>query len=216
MNKIVQYFLSIPVSLILFVVIVTLFVLYHTGDVTVNCKHTFLAEIQSFFMHVSWGHITRNIVLLFLMSRLEYDLGSVSFLLLFGCIIVLCALMEYMVRLWPSMPCSIGMAGVFLALALVEIITDQGKLDWNAIAVIAILVLYPNFMDPCSSLTGYVVGAIAGVIMGYVYNKHLLETLKTFRHSSRRGWVLDAHNKYRVHNPLDKPNKNINHPFRYK
>jgi hypothetical protein len=205
MISVCHYLLSIPVSIALAVVLITMYALYRNGIVAINYQHTFFSELQSFFMHASTGPLLRSLLAVAFMSRLEYDLGSVGFILAFACVLVLCALVEFSFRFSPSVPHTIGISSVFIGLAVVEIITNTNQVDWNAVATIAILVLYPNLLDPCASLAGYATGAVVGVLVGYIFNRQMVAAFKRFRHTNRdQGEAGGTH--IRLHNPLDNKN----------
>jgi hypothetical protein len=213
MNKIIQYVLSVPVSIVLFLVFTTVYILCHAGIVKVNCAHTLVAELQSFFVHTHLLHYLGTIISLALISRFEYDIGSISFLLICLSILACCTLTEYAIRFSPKSSCTIGASGIILGIAIAEIINDKKKVDWNALLAILILILYPNLTNPCSSLTGYVIGCVSGVIIGFLFNNHMIETLQVFRRKSGTYAPLIEKKRFQIVNPLDVKLKNA---YRFK
>lgn len=219
MKGLLHYFLSVPVTIVLLTVITTMYLLYQNGLFAINCQHSFLAEVQSFFLHASIAPLLTNILAILLMSRLEYDMGSPGFLLAFVSLLVLCSLTEFILRFSPIFQCSIGISSVFLGLAVVELITDTKKMDWNAVMVIVLIVLYPNMMDPATSLTGYLSGALMGVVVGFIYSRYMVASLKAYRHTHRDEAPVLPNYRFKLQNPLDLQNtKNpeMNLPFRHK
>ncbi len=213
MNKIIQYILSVPVCIVLLLVFTLVYILSQAGLVKVNCAHTLAAELQSFFVHTHFFHFLGTIISLGLISRFEYDIGSISFVLICLSILACCTLTEYAIRFSPKSSCTIGASGIILGIAIAEIINDQKKVDWNALLAILILVLYPNLTNPCSSLTGYVIGCVSGVIIGFLFNHHMIKTLQVFRRKTGVYAPLFEKKTLKIVNPLDIKLKNV---YRFK
>jgi len=203
MNKFLHYLVSVPISILLFLIFTTVYILHSVGVLNVNCTHSLIAELQSFFIHSTFLHYIGTIISLMLISRFEYDIGSVSFLLIFFCLVSCCTLIEYLIRFSPKSSCTIGASAIILGIAIAEIINDKKRVDWNAILAILILILYPNLTNPCTSLTGYAIGCISGALVGFLFNNQMIKTLQVYRHTSRKTPSLIQVKRIALFNPLD-------------
>jgi membrane associated rhomboid family serine protease len=116
-----KYVLSVPFTLLMGAIITGLFGLYKSNYIGITCTHQFPSVFSSYFLHTSGFHLLQNIILLMIVSKLEFDFGNVTFSLMFLSAVVVSALVEYCLRFHPKIPCSVGISGVLLGMLLIEI-----------------------------------------------------------------------------------------------
>lgn len=185
-KKIFHYILSIPVTILVAVILITVYLLQMTRIVSVNCKHTFLAQIATIFFHGSPMHLISNLTGLALVSKFEYQFGSMNYFLVLLTLICITNLLEYFIRFHKKAHCSIGFSGILIGIAIIELVHDNdGKFDWNAVVAILVVLIYPQVVSPKTSLLGHSVGALTGVIIAFLYTKQMIKMLQIFNHTER-------------------------------
>jgi membrane associated rhomboid family serine protease len=117
-------------------------------------------------MHMEWPHLLSNLFGLFVLSRVEKDVGSAWFLVLLATIAAVAVAIEKLVKSQTKIkvPCSIGFSGVLIGLAAWEGLVRQ-KWETSALLATAGMVIGPSLSNPRASLTGHAFGAIAGIVV---------------------------------------------------
>jgi len=163
-------FKDVPVSSMLAVSIVIVFVLYLMTIIkTIPCGDSVLSSFCSNFVHVDIYHLLANLVALYALTRVERDIGvkHFSFLILF--LLIFTSIMEVIAhKLFPSMPCSIGLSGILFGIMAWELTTKKGLDPLILLSIIGVVTM-PSLQNPKASLIGHAVGAIAGVIGGLLW-----------------------------------------------
>jgi len=166
----VSQFKDVPVSSFLAVSIVIIFALYIATIIkTVPCGDTVLSSFCSNFVHVEYYHLFANLLALYALTRVERDIGTKNFSFLVIFLLVFTSIVEVLAhKLFPGMPCSIGFSGILFGIMTWEVITKKG---FDVMIVVSIfgMVVMPSIQNPKASLIGHAVGAIAGIIGGFVW-----------------------------------------------
>jgi membrane associated rhomboid family serine protease len=153
-----------------------------------SCQKTFIAHLSNTFMHASTLHIIGTVLALGIMSRIEYDQGSLTFTLLVTSLVILSSLLEYQLRLCDkSAPCGIGFSGIVIGLVAFEL-KDTTLMQATPLLM---TLLYPALINPSISFEGHAIGVIAGLFMGKMFPEIMLKTLRKKCHTHRRlpPWV---------------------------
>jgi len=163
-------FKDIPVSLFLAVSIVFVFALYVTTVIkTIPCGNTVLSSFCSNFVHVDTYHLFANLLALYALTRVERDIGAKQFSFLIVFLLIFTSVSEVTAhKIFPGMPCSIGLSGILFGIMSWELTTKKG-LDLLIILSIIGVVVMPSVQNPKASLIGHIVGAIAGIIGGLLW-----------------------------------------------
>jgi membrane associated rhomboid family serine protease len=197
-----RYLASVPVTVAVAILLVTMYILSACGVVRIDCRHRLGSIMASVFAHGGYAHIIANLLALVLLSRIEYEYGSMTFLLLCVCLTGLTSAVEFALRFIPSVNCSIGFSGVILGLAVFELMKHR-KLGLNAILAMCVVVIYPSLTNPHVSIVGHAVGAIIGLILAFAFTPTMVSTLKGWCHSCRVLPPLVGHRQlFHLGNPL--------------
>jgi membrane associated rhomboid family serine protease len=168
----VKKFQNVPVSVFMAVTIIVIFLLYATTIIkTIPCNKDILSTFYSNFIHIDFYHLIGNLIAFYGLSRIEQNLGTKNFILLIVFLLVFNTLAETIIyKLFPSIKCSIGFSGVLFGLITWELIKNK-QLDITLIASILFMVFLPSIQNPKASLSGHLVGAIAGILSGIIWAK---------------------------------------------
>jgi membrane associated rhomboid family serine protease len=178
------YLAFVPVSLALATVLIVIYILLCTNTIQTDCRHRFLSELKGTFYHGSILHLLGNILVLAVLSRLEYDYGSVAFLVLALFLVLTVSTGEWFVRFHEKSKCSIGMSAVLLGLLVFELL-KQHNLTWMLVVGVAFIVLYPTVINPQASIVGHTIGAVGGVIAFALISDKVLHNMAKFKYGDR-------------------------------
>ena len=170
-NNHINRFQDIPVSIFLAVSLFVISLLYLTSLIkTIPCGKDVLSNFYSNFTHVDIFHLIGNLSGLYVLSRVEQNIGSKQFIKLLVFLLVFNTLTEsIMHKIMPSTSCSIGFSGVLFGIATWEIITTQ-EVDYAAVLAIIFSAIRPTVNEIKTSISGHVIGAIGGIISGIIWS----------------------------------------------
>ena len=170
-NDHINRFKYIPVCVFLAVSLFSICSFYLTSLIkTVPCGKDVLSNFYSNFTHVDIFHLIGNLSGLYVLSRVEQNIGSKQFIKLLIFLLVFNTITEtIMHKIIPSTQCSIGFSGVLFGIATWEIITTQ-EVDYAAVLAIIFSAIRPTVNQIKTSISGHVIGAIGGVISGIIWS----------------------------------------------
>ncbi len=164
----IQY---IPVCIFLIISLFSIFLIYLTSIVkSVPCGKDVLSNFYSNFTHVDIFHLIGNLSGLYVLSRVEQNIGSKQFIKLLIFLLIFNTVTETIIhKIIPSTQCSIGFSGVLFGIATWEIITTQ-EVDYAAVLAIIFSAIRPTVNQIKTSISGHVIGAIGGIISGIIWS----------------------------------------------
>ena len=170
-NNHINRFKYIPVSIFVSVSLFSICLFYLTSLIKViPCGKDILSNFYSNFTHVDIFHLIGNLSGLYVLSRVEQNIGSKNFIKLLVFLLVFNTITEtIMHKIMPSTTCSIGFSGVLFGIATWEIITTQ-QVDYAAVLAIIFSAIRPTVNQIKTSISGHVIGAIGGIISGIIWS----------------------------------------------
>ena len=179
------------ISISIGIVLIIIFLLYHikliksipeikgcnTDIFTITCRN---------FSHVDIKHLLVNLLSLWVLSRIENEMGLKSFIWLIAFLIIFNTLTEYLLlKIFKNVDCGIGFSGILYGLITWEIIS-KNNINVKIILGIIILVSVPSIKSGKISLIGHGIGALSGIISSLLW-KHInkIDT-KLFLHKDLR------------------------------
>ena len=167
-----------PVTGMIIMILITMFFLVQKGVIThVSCKQTIENIFQRNFMHANLEHLVSNIMVLFILSQIETQIGSVEYLKVMTAILVASVLAEFVANNCFKIPCSVGFSGVLFGLTAWELFNNDRIHYINIVVVVALIVL-PAMSDKNSSIAGHLIGALAGVLVAQIIRPPKFQTAK--------------------------------------
>ena len=163
-------FKDVPVSLFLGVSIVIIFALYVTSIIkTVPCGKNVFSLCCGNFVHIEPYHLMANLLGLYALTRVERDIGPKRFASLILFLIIFTSIIEVVVhKIFVGFPCSIGFSGILFGIMTWELITKKG-FNFLILTSIIGIVTMPYLQNSKVSLIGHAVGAITGIIGGFLW-----------------------------------------------
>ena len=157
-------FKKIPVSILVGIILIVVFLLYNTNILTkLPCENTIPNIFAGTFTHVEMAHLLSNLFALYALSRVEEEMGSKSFRWLLIFLLVFNTLIEYVVRSIWDFKCSIGFSGILFGLITWEIVSNK-NISIEVILSIIVIVIGPSMQNKQLSLEGHAIGAVSGIV----------------------------------------------------
>ena len=163
---------EIPVSVFLAVTIIIVFSLYLTNLLkSVPCEKNLGTIFINNFVHIDLYHLMGNLLGLYSLSRIERSLNTKKFIILITSLLITASTLEVITyRIFPSIPCGIGISGLLFGLITWELIIVQ-KLDFTLVLSIIFTVVIPSIKSQNVSLLGHISGIISGIIIAIIWKK---------------------------------------------
>ena len=162
---------KIPISMSIGVVLIIIFILFNTGVLTkVPCEGTLHNIFASTFTHVELTHLLSNLCALYVLSRIEEDMGYKSFIWLLIFLLSFNILVVCFIRnILKDNKCSIGFSGILYGLMAWEIFSEK-KISLDISVAILVLVFGPALQSKNISLRDHIIGVISGLIGGFIWS----------------------------------------------
>ncbi len=161
---------SINAYQIIFVILILVFVRHGILNHGFSCEHDVLNIAYRQFVHVEIIHLLVNLYALYVLSRVERNIGFKNFSILILSLLVVSTLMELGVSKFIDLNCSIGFSGILFGIVAWELVTGQ-DVDFSLIAVLFFMVLQPSLTNPKASLVGHAIGACSGILVGLTWKR---------------------------------------------
>ena len=167
---------NIPVSVFLAVTVIVIFSLYITNLLkSIPCEKNLGVIFVNNFIHIDIYHLIGNLLGLYSLSRIERTLGAKKFSILISSILIISSLLEIITyRLFPSIPCGIGISGLLFGLMTWELVIVK-NLDFTLLLSIIFTVIIPSLKSKNVSILGHISGVIAGIITAEIYSKLIVK-----------------------------------------
>ncbi len=153
---------------IIFVILILIFIKHGILHKDFTCENTIPAIAYRSFIHVDLTHLLVNLYALYVLSRVEKQIGFANFLILILVLLVISTLIDFWASKLINYGCSIGFSGILFGILAWEMVTGQ-EVDLRLLGVIFYMVLQPSLRNPRASFQGHLIGAISGVIVGMLW-----------------------------------------------
>lgn len=170
MNKEQSLFNKISAYHVIFLILILVFIWHGVLNHNFSCEDTILNIAYRQFVHVDLMHLLVNLYALYVFSRVETKIGAKNFIILIIALLVTSTIMEYSVSKFMDLGCSIGFSGILFGLLAWELVTGQA-VDINLIAVIIFMAIQPSFTNRKASLSGHLIGAVSGTLVGLLWKR---------------------------------------------
>lgn len=166
-------FQNTPICSLLAVFIITIFSLYITNALkTIPCQKDMISIFMTNFIHTNFSHLIANLIALYALSRIEYEIGIKKFSILLIILLLVNTLFECILHKIVETPCSIGISGVLYGMATFEIISTN-TIDYSMLTALILNIFISYNIDKKSSLYGHLIGVISGIIGSVIFKKYL-------------------------------------------
>ena len=108
------------------------------------CEPGILNGIKRSFSHVDPAHLLSNLIVFYILSRIETSRGSIFYIKLIVQLFVLTAVMEYIIQRYCHIPCAIGFSGILYGLLAWEIMRKNNLSPKVIVLSILPLVILPS------------------------------------------------------------------------
>jgi len=145
------------ISIFISMIILITYSSYHLNIINeIPCEQDITSKILANFIHTDFMHLISNLSSLYLISELEYNIGSKHFFKIFFLITTILSLLEYSLKT----KCSVGISGVLYGLVAYEMFKFK-NVDLNIISTLIILFIFSGKSK--ISHTGHLLGFISGL-----------------------------------------------------
>ena len=170
-----------PVFSFISVVLIIITLLYIFGYFkNVPCGSDPLKILRRQFIHSNYGHIVANLVVFYILSRIEIEFGSSVFFMIILQILVISTTLELIVHHMFNIPCSVGFSGVLFGMAVWEFMYSR-SMNYAVLLTILAIVIAPSVTNPRASLIGHSLGAFSGLLLSLYYSPNGLNGLGTLQ-----------------------------------
>jgi len=164
-------FQNTPICSFLAVFIITIFSLYFTNAIkSIPCEKDMTSIFMTNFIHTNFSHLIVNLIALYALSRIEYQIGIKNFSILLIFLLFINTFFEFILHKILDIPCSIGISGVLYGMAVFEIIYTN-TIDYSMLAALILNIFISYNMDKQSSLYGHLIGVVSGFIGAIIFKK---------------------------------------------
>lgn len=161
-----------PVYVVVSLGLIVIAALYMTGvwdAQNVPCGESPFLIYQRQFIHVTLKHLLANLLVFFILSRIESNIGSYRFAFLLLQISILCVVIEYGLSRFIDLNCAIGFSGVLFGLLVWELMQVNEPLSAPVVFTLLLIIILPSLSNPNASLMGHALGAATGAIVALYY-----------------------------------------------
>jgi membrane associated rhomboid family serine protease len=162
---------NVPLSAFIAVSIIVIFSLYTTTLIkTIPCGKDLLSVFYSNFVHLELYHLIGNVIGLYVLSRVEEEIGAKKFAILISFLLIFNTIVESSIhKIFPNTTCTIGFSGVIFGILTWELITTK-QIDFLAILSLLSMILLPISHTSNVSLSSHIIGSIGGIFSGIVWS----------------------------------------------
>lgn len=148
-------FKDIPVSVFIAISMIVVFLLINAKViVSLPCGKGIHEVMMSNFVHADAMHLVSNLYALYAISRVEQDMGFMSFIWLLIFLVVINTLAQFADHsIWKDLPCSIGFSGILFGLFTWELVSKKVNVELHL--AIVIMVVGPSIQNKKVSLSGH-------------------------------------------------------------
>lgn len=159
-----------PVSMFVAISMIVIFLLFNANILTsIPCNKKIHEVMMSNFIHVDPMHLVSNLYALYVISRLEKEMGFGSFMWLLIFLVVFNTLAEITAKsIWKDLQCGIGFSGILFGLFTWELASKK-TIDVELILAIVAMVAGPSLQNKQISLSGHAIGAVSGIVAGILW-----------------------------------------------
>lgn len=156
----------IPISSFIATILIIIFLLSFSTLLKIEpCNKDFLSSIVSNFLHMDIIHLIFNLYGLYILSRLEVEVGSTHFGIILVFIVLINTFIEILLHKLINLPCSIGFSGILYGILTYELISENKQVSYD-IALIVIYDIIASRFDKRISLISHFIGVVSGILVG--------------------------------------------------
>lgn len=159
------------ITFTIFILITLVYIFYKIKIfTTLPCNNDIVSVFIRNFIHVNLVHLLSNLAGLFILYKVETDLGKHEFFYILIGILLLNTLIEYIVnKSFPDyVKCSIGFSGVIFSYAVFELVTSS-NFAMSAVAILVMTLTLPSLKSSNVSIVGHLIGVLAGLLTAIAY-----------------------------------------------
>jgi len=132
------------------------------------CNENMLDNFISNFFHVDVMHLLSNLYGLYVLSRVERNIGPEKFGLVIILILALNSIIETVAHNLFKTPCSIGFSSILYGILAWEIVSGNKEPDYFIILAIIFDAISGYYLNRRIALVSHIVGIVTGVFLGII------------------------------------------------
>jgi membrane associated rhomboid family serine protease len=135
------------------------------------CNENMLSNFISNFFHVDILHLLSNLYGLYVISRVEQNVGPLQFSVVIFLILFINTVIETVAHKLFNTPCSIGFSAILYGVLAWEI--ASGNKDPNYFIIIAIIfdAISSYYLNRKIAVMSHIIGIITGIILAIIQKK---------------------------------------------
>lgn len=132
------------------------------------CNENMLSNFISNFFHVDSIHLLSNLYGLYVLSRVEKNIGPEKFASVVLLILIINTILETVVQQIFKTPCSIGFSAILYGILTWEIVSGNKKPDYLIVVAIIFDAVSSIYLNKKIAVASHLIGILTGVILGII------------------------------------------------
>jgi membrane associated rhomboid family serine protease len=158
-----------PICSFIATLLIVLFLLSFINIIKYHpCNENMLSNFISNFFHVDAMHLLSNLYGLYILSRVEQNIGPQKFSLIIILILVLNTIIETVAHKIFKTPCSVGFSAILYGILAWEIVSGNKEPDYFIVLAIIFDAISSFYLNRRIAVFSHVVGVITGVLLGII------------------------------------------------
>lgn len=158
-----------PICSFITTVLIVLFLLTFINLLKFHpCNENMLSNFISNFFHVDIMHLLSNLYGLYVLSRVERNIGTRKFSLVIVLILVLNTIIETVAHRLLKTPCSIGFSAILYGILAWEVVSGNKEPDYFIILAIIFDAISSLYLNRRIAVVSHVIGIITGITLGKI------------------------------------------------
>ena len=130
------------------------------------CNQDMLSNFVSNFFHVDIMHLLSNLYGLYVLSRVERNVGPLKFSIVVFLILLINTILETLMHQIFKTQCSVGFSAILYGILAWEIVSGNKEPDYFIIVAIVFDAISSLYLNKKIAFFSHVLGIITGVILG--------------------------------------------------
>ena len=132
------------------------------------CNENMLSTFVSNFFHVDAIHLLSNLYGLYVLSRVERNIGPEKFCLVIVSILILNTILETVAHNLFKTPCSIGFSSILYGILAWEIVSGNKNPDYYIVLAIIFDAISSVYLNKKIAVISHLIGIFTGVLLGVI------------------------------------------------
>jgi len=163
-NKVQNILKKRPASAFITTFLIIIFLLAITSILKIDlCNKDFISNLYSNFIHFDILHLLSNIYGLYVLSRIEEQIGYQKFILLITILVIINTVFETILHKVIDMKCSIGFSAILYGMLSWGLFSGCKKLDYYLFTSVIFDIVSSKF-NTNISLISHFMGILSGII----------------------------------------------------